>query len=375
MRYYSWVLLGVLVLAIFVLLICLLVHLRKKWACKKVQSICQKEKIRDLDDALAPFGFCYEQTCDVITCGMYPWQREMGYCRQYDEAAPIMNMVFECEPIYFDYEGKHWLLELWKGQYGCCAGAEIGLYVNEEEGQKTPESRFYQCVSDENRLFMHFVLYYNGAVLMERKGLHWWLTGFCPGKYVKAQELAMEICIHFPTYPMRQAFCRGLLRAGYSVSEFKAVQNCVTLLFQQPKTKQPSYCKKWYIHWVSWKNRRNCRRFCKLTKCFTSILDKITYLCYCFPRLYHVLICMGMKCNKKKMCKWKKRHVSNFKKKEKNLTCCQWIPEEKDINKTEGNKEGSKIEDYGLCSQCILGENCNRNTVEEDIQNNGKELK
>ena len=59
---------------------------------------------------------------------MYPLQRYFGYAYAYDAAALAMNAIIDCEPIFFDYAGKTWMIELWKGQYGLETGCEIGVY-------------------------------------------------------------------------------------------------------------------------------------------------------------------------------------------------------------------------------------------------------
>ena len=46
-------------------------------------------------------------------------------------AVPEGGMVFDCEPLYFSCNGKSYLLELWKGQYGMSTGAGIGFYPAE----------------------------------------------------------------------------------------------------------------------------------------------------------------------------------------------------------------------------------------------------
>ena len=42
--------------------------------------------------------------------------------------APRFQMVFDSLPVYFNYRGRTWLIEFWKGQYGINAGGEIGIY-------------------------------------------------------------------------------------------------------------------------------------------------------------------------------------------------------------------------------------------------------
>mgnify|MGYP000621142798 CR=1 FL=1 len=53
--------------------------------------------------------------------------------------------------FYFDYQGKTWLLEFWKGQYGINTGAEIGIY--RADTLLSPAQRPYtlfHTVPDEN---------------------------------------------------------------------------------------------------------------------------------------------------------------------------------------------------------------------------------
>jgi len=308
MRYFyiALIVIGVLLatgLAIW-LLVCLRMHLAKK----KVRRKRAEEKTEELDKALAPFGFLYEEKDDSISSGMYPWQRETGYCRKYDEAAPAMFMVFDCEPIYFDYNDGRYLIEVWKGQYGCTTGAEIGIYVNRTAGwEEKPEELFYDCVSDEERLPMQFILFKNGKMILRRTAVHWWLTGFCVGMYSEPRELRMEIAIGFPNTVMCNAFCKGLMQAGYGKQEFRVERNTVFFRFDKPHSEQPELCKKNCKKRVLKKNRRNCDLYCKITRHFQSTLDRVTYIGYCFPGIYRIIVRMGSKRNRRKLKRYKKK--------------------------------------------------------------------
>src|SRR5690242_20482520 len=74
-------------------------------------------------------GFLYDPDQDIIYSRMDALQRNFGYAFGYDAAALAMNAVIDCEPVFFDYDGKHWMIELWKGQYGLETGCEIGVYT------------------------------------------------------------------------------------------------------------------------------------------------------------------------------------------------------------------------------------------------------
>ncbi len=296
------------IVLLIIILMRLLVAWRMRKATRKVRALSEEEKIKSLTNALSPFGFLYETGDDSISSGMYPWQRDMGYGRIYDEAAPSMGMIFECEPIYFDYEGKHYLIEAWKGQYGCTTGAELGVYVNREAtAGKAPEELFYECVKDEERLPMQYTLYCDEEIVLRRSALHWWLTGFCVGMFSGGRELRMEISIIFPNPGMTNAFYQGLLRAGYRQEEIIRECNRVTFAFSQPKSSQPERYRPWLRKLKNRVNRRNCRRYCKVTKKFRSTLDKITYIGYCFPGLYKAIVGIGAAKTRRKFNKMKRR--------------------------------------------------------------------
>lgn len=308
MRCFYAALIAAAVILFIVLLVILCIHLRRKWACAKIAAMVCEKKIEVLDEALTPFGFLYQCRGELVTSGMYSWQREMGYCRQYDEAAIAMHMNFDCEPIYFEYKGSYWLLEIWKGQYGCTTGAEIGLYVNHtgRPGAR-PSELFYECAGDEERLNMQFTLWKNRVPLMERGGLHWWLTGFCVGEYSTPRELFMQVSICFPNTEMRNAFYEGLLRAGYKPAEIRLDQCCVSICFDRPRTPQPrGYCG-CYRRYINWRNKRYCKLFRRVTRRFRCTLDRILYIGYCFPCLFRKIRRLGIRCTPRKLRKFARR--------------------------------------------------------------------
>ena len=305
-----WISIGLAVLTAGVSLFYLLGYLRRKWAEKRVRSESAESKIRHLNGALSGFGFAYNEGCDCIVSDRNPWQRKMGYCRQYDDAAPAMNMIIDCEPVYFRYHGKSWLLEFWKGQYGCTTGAEIGLYYNnEEKPDKAPEELFYTSADDSNRLHMRFSLWKDGRCIMKRNGLHWWLTGFLPGLYSQPGELVMRACICFRDYDMRNAFCQGLLHTGYKMEEISVDGNRVCLTFGKPRYGQPTRFGRFYRCVVSQMNCLYCKWYRRASRPFESTLDRISFLGYCFPYLYRRLIHLGTSSNPRKLKKYARKMI------------------------------------------------------------------
>jgi hypothetical protein len=60
-----------------------------------------------LAHAVYAAGFVYDPAQDIIVSRMDALQRNFGCAFGYDEAAIGMNAVIDCEPIFFDYGGKH----------------------------------------------------------------------------------------------------------------------------------------------------------------------------------------------------------------------------------------------------------------------------
>lgn len=295
MRYFYVILAVAGIFFLIMLLACLFIWHRRYCARKKVCTIGTEEKIAKLNAALEPFGFYYEKADDSISSGMHPWQRKMGYCKAYDETAVAMNIVIDCEPIYFNYGSRRYLLEFWKGQYGCTTGAEIGFYVNRDRDfDKPAEELFYECVNDEERLPLSFMLIKDEKVILQRNAVHWWLTGFRVGMYTQPEELTLRVGVSFPNLGMCSAFYEGLLRAGYGRKEIYVDKHTVFFSFGKPHTKQysPKVLRR---KWVMRGNRHSCRLYCRMTQGFDSTLNRITFLGYSFPLLYRIMIRLGVK--------------------------------------------------------------------------------
>jgi hypothetical protein len=63
-----------------------------------------------LAQAVYAAGFLYHPDQDIIYSRMDALQRNFGYAFGYDAAALAMNAVIDCEPIFFDYDGQHWMM-------------------------------------------------------------------------------------------------------------------------------------------------------------------------------------------------------------------------------------------------------------------------
>ena len=102
--------------------------IRKRNSRRKVCEMQMSQKVRLLNGLTEPSGFIYDTHWDVFTSRTDAWQRKFGYEMLFDRIAAGVNMVLDTWPVYFDYEGRTWLIEFWKGQYGINTGAETGIY-------------------------------------------------------------------------------------------------------------------------------------------------------------------------------------------------------------------------------------------------------
>lgn len=203
-------------------------------------------------------GFLYDPAQDIIYSKMEALQYGLGYHWAYDCSSALLSMIIDCERFYFTYAGRHWLIELWKGQYDLETGCEIGVYcdygsaavngqLNSRPGTAPAagrvdfgaQSRFYSSVKPRDMLNMTSTLYRNGRKLFHRgPQLHWWLTGFKWGVFTRhTRELTMEVGIDFPNDEMCRAFKDAARGIGYHVREKGALG--VALTFHVPRTAQP----------------------------------------------------------------------------------------------------------------------------------------
>lgn len=232
----------------------------------------------DLYKEIEAAGYSYDPKQDIFYSNMDAWQRKMGYCRLYDEAAAPMGMIIDCEPIYFEYDSKRWLIEFWKGQYDLNTGCEIGVYTTEEPDINIPgvfKGPFFQSARDEDHLYMDYIIKKNGETLFRRTGKHWWLTGFKLGEFSEPSELTMYLTIKLKDEYMRDAFVTGLLNAGYSENEVIIRGNIVGLKFGKAHTQQPITRIEETDHIIQMKNKIMCEKYQEITGPYNTFPEKI----------------------------------------------------------------------------------------------------
>jgi hypothetical protein len=246
----------------------------------------------ELDKVVEIAGYTYDPTQDIFISNMDPWQRNLGYCRLYDEAAAPLGMIIDCEPIYFAYKEKKWMISFWKGQYDLVTGCEIGVYTESLDlnifGAFT--GTFYNSASNDDRLQLSFTLKKNGNTLFTRDGKHWWLTGFKLGEFSEPSDLSMEIEITLHDATMRDAFVSGLRNAGYTNREFKIDGNTVNFTFDIPHTPQPFTRTSEIDRFIQRKNELLCESYQEITKSYNNIQEKVKAIEEQAPELYEKVL-------------------------------------------------------------------------------------
>ena len=179
-------------------------------------------------------GFEYDEEQGIYYSQMNPLQRKFGFNRVYDMAAPLAGMIYSTKRIEFEYEGREWMIQIWKGQYGITSGAEIGLY------NRDPERNFqYDCVDDEDLITMQFDFYnQNEKVFSRGPEKHWWLTGFKVFHAGVPILIDLDMTLTFTDKQMANAFVKSLKKS--TTSDLSSLMDPITY------RKEGSTV---YIHW------------------------------------------------------------------------------------------------------------------------------
>ena len=280
-------------------------HRRRKCIIKRICCMNDCQKIKQLNTLLEPFGFCYQPAQDIISSTQDAWQRPFGYRSLYDKTAPRFSMIYDCEPIYFNYQNHTYLLEFWKGQYGINTGAEIGLY--RADTLLLPhqyEHTQFHSVSDAEMLPMSIRLYQGKNLIFYSQKKHWWLTGFKTGMFHEPEELTMHASISFKDLSMLNSFMESLKKIGYCSCHMAVCGLTLSFAFTVPHTKQ--YKNEHSIHtaFMQWKNKKFCQLYCYITKPFYCTPERLLYLYYYLPpilrHLFRFRKCKKQKCKNKK---------------------------------------------------------------------------
>lgn len=144
----------------------------------------------------------------VVYATVNSWMRNFGFCLGYDLFSYVTPFFFyNTRRFKFDYAGKQWMIQVWKGMYVVSNGAEIGVYNREPKG-----GTFYNCASDEDMLNIGFSLYHGEELLFTQpESRTWWANGFKLSKELySARKMTLKYTIEMKDQEMLEAFTRAV---------------------------------------------------------------------------------------------------------------------------------------------------------------------
>lgn len=278
-------------LLLLALLGCIFFHCHRKKIICKISSMDCCTKCSLLKELVYPFGYCFHCDSGIFSSTTDAWQKQAGYTWLYDYMAPRFQMVFDALPIYFDYRGRTWLIELWKGQYGINTGAEIGIYHADAIIPETDyKSTWFSCAQDHEMLDCSFVLCNRRNDCFHNAGRHWWLTAFLVGCFSEPSALSMEATICFPNREMLSAFVDGLKRASYREDTICVKGLHVSFVFCRNITGKYNLITRFWRRFSQWKNKIFCKLYLWATRPFCCTEDRILYLYYYLPAAFRRLL-------------------------------------------------------------------------------------
>lgn len=274
---------------LFLLLTILILHFRKRRIVKKILSMTLEEKTKLINRLAEPAGYIYEPVQDIFATRQNAPQKLFGYTTFYDLSAPFFNMVFDYETIYFDYNGRTWLIEIWKGQYGINSGCELGIYyadslVSPDDYKNT----LFHAVDEKDMLDISLKLNRktkDGTYpirLGYLKYHHWWLTIFKIGVFSKPSQLFVNTSIRFKNFPMLYSFLDSFGATMPPDTEYRLNGLNLYFTFCKSRRKYP-----WFKKLVRTIALTLCHVYCILfnfiTRPFQNTGDKILYIYYYLP--------------------------------------------------------------------------------------------
>lgn len=289
---------GIVIILLAIIVLTLVIRHREK-SKKKVRCMCMQQKIQLLNELAEPFGFGYIEEEKVFTSRVDAWQRKQGYEALYDKAAAGANMVIDAWPVYFDYEGRTWLIEFWKGQYGINVGGEAGVYHAEKSvpPHLYPVSHF-DAVENAEMPHIQCRLECRGKKVYELCGRHWWLTGFWMGSFSKPSDLRMMTTITFWEEAMAQAFFEGLQKSGQPGNKYRICRNEVYVCFDFSRS--VALLPRMHRAIVQCVNRIYCKLYRAVTHPFVETEDRLLFLYFQIPACFRRMFGLGKKRYRKK---------------------------------------------------------------------------
>lgn len=167
------------------------------------------EIFSDDNKGLLGIGFNFNLNDMVIYAVVNCWMREFGFFFGYDLFCYLTPIFFyRTRRFKFEYAGKEWMIQAWKGLYAVSMGGEVGLY-NRDKGKF---GTYYESAKDDEMINMTLEIYHGDELILKRdEQPHWWTNGFkLSKKLYTANDLTLKSTLEMKDEEMLKAFCESI---------------------------------------------------------------------------------------------------------------------------------------------------------------------
>ncbi len=195
--------------------------------CYRINVVSKGNLHKDIFSQYNILSYRYSYIDDVYYADdKMCWQKYFGFARIYDLLAPYIAFELDYTRVFYTYEDRDYMVQLWKGQYGLALyGGEIGIYSKKASDKEPGIFTFFQTAREDEQPNMKVTIYHqkdNGE--WEREftrdyGKYWWSTGFKVGhlrQVEPADELRMVARITFENEEVAELFAQGLIDCGFA---------------------------------------------------------------------------------------------------------------------------------------------------------------
>lgn len=168
-------------------------------------------------------------------------QRKFGFNKYYDWGSKFVNFFLSTIRVYFTYDEKDWLIELWKGEYAMATvGCEVGYYYRDHSQTALDtvgaDNLPYDAVEDQDAMMTSMKLWQYEKSTDETPVQKidyptrncWWAADFETGVLEKHRDqttLVMTATIEFPTTKMLTLFTDELDKKGFKEGSINSYHN------------------------------------------------------------------------------------------------------------------------------------------------------
>ncbi len=149
-------------------------------------------------------------------------QRYGGFANMFDDVGGGLGMDLDTQVVDFEYNGKAYRVQFWKGSYGFgnAYGSEIGFYENDPND----DSGWYECANGEDEIRTRQTLIdtstgesmTNDTADYAKDGDHFWNLMIRTDDGHEKENLTQESVLYFDSQEQAEAFIEGIKGNKYA---------------------------------------------------------------------------------------------------------------------------------------------------------------